>query len=305
MGVNDETPPACQALQTTHFLVTDLHDRSVHELEVEDIAEVDWNGFLTEVNNALVRVIAEGDMLSSTVRDIVRLILLGLRREAIEFVKCKELTDEVLPDSFWHRLAKALRLPSGVELRGREIKKQWALSKTCELTNARNTLNSARDRLSRQVDAMIVPLLLSESARYRELSAEIENMTGQITQMNRVLSYFKDLMDTIHKLRGGGTSFHSSDLATMQLRKSELRKAMPAMLRMATDLTGKALDNRYAALLTLESVIASIHREIEPKKQLLQIMRERRKQQIYGYSADDLPEPDAPEPKPQTVFITP
>lgn len=300
MSADDETIPDCQALQTKHFFSTVLDDRPFYELEVDEIDAAIWRVCVSEVEHAITRILTEGDLSSTMVRDTVRLIVQALRRLSVDIVKCQQVMEEVLPSGFWYRLLKALALPPGRRLAEREAKKSRAQAEYHELNCFRDSLTTFRLRLAREIDKLIVPLLLAESAEYRALSAEIEGMTGQITQMNRVLDYFKDLMDALHKLRGGGVSFHSNDLAAMQLRKIELRKALPAMLKMASVLTSKQLDNRYAALLTLESAIATVHREIEPKRHILQMMCEKRKQQIYGYLA-----PDVVAPKEPTVFITP
>lgn len=273
--------------QLPHIILTLSPNTPLDELESDDIIEINWNGVLTAIRDATVRVEHEGDLSSSTLHETIQLIALALKRLEIEDADNRRASACSPRLGFFVWLVSWTPGSFGARARALISEHNTREDKIAKLLEIREKIFNGRVGLARLVDTRLQALLMRENAEYRELEERCS--LSKCETAKKILADFKKLANLQEKIAQG---YYESDdeedwdyEAEHQEQRRQLFEKIPAYLKFATEQSGKIINDIADAELFLRQLVDDFEARTEAVRLQMEAMRHERKRELYSHAA--------------------
>ncbi len=272
--------------QLPHIILTLSPNTPLDELESGDIVEINWNGVLTAIRDATVRVEHEGDLSSSTLHETIQLIALALKRLEIEDADNRRALARSPHLSFFVWLVACTPGSFGARARALISERGTLGGKIAELQAVREKIFQGRITLARLVDIRVHALLVRENAEYREMEKCCSR--SKWVTAKRILEDFKTLADLHEEIAQGYDLSYDGDKEREKENREQRRQLIekvPVYLKFATEQSGKMIGDIPNAEFFLrqsvddfDTITAALHLQMGT-------LRNERKSELYSHAA--------------------
>ncbi len=267
--------------QLPHIFLTTYPDRSISELDVDDILEVNWQAVETAIEDSIIRVRHEGDLSSATVRETIQLVALALKKLEIDDAGLQRQLATRLDIGFWAWFVSLLPTESGMKLRLLVKDRKEAKGKRKALKKSRDAIFELRVELADEVDAKIDLMLRATDAEYRDLHQKASKFAPIIATAKAILADLEELDEVEQSLADCSDGAYSS-VRQDRSRERQLEGKIPAFERFCAQHTEEIIVNRGDIEIFVRQLLADYESRTEPFDGQMAGKRDAVKQKLYG-----------------------
>jgi len=267
-----------------HAFLTLTGGASLTELTLDDILEVNWNGVKTSIQDAIVRVRYEGDLSSDTVRDVIRLLALALRKLDVadgEIVQRLETTPGI---GFWGWMLSLLPTEGSRRLRAIRTERGRLKRKRRELDEHHDEIFGLRIELAEEIDRKIGAMLAAKDAEYRDLLEKLQVFQATHQTAKAVLDDLTELERLEVQLED---PYDKADSDVLKRKISQIIDKIPSYIIFCRRNGGDYVQEREDVLLFVREMASELDAKAAPIEQVMQAKREAWKQELYAEAAGD------------------